>query len=151
MTGCGMCDTKPSDEHERNYFCIVANGEAFDVDGYAKSSPLKLDRVWRRGEKRVDSDTVHELSGLEIDLGEGINLSIEEQQEIAVESLSANERLLKTLQSTPGVTTFYLGLQENVLPDSLGSIMDVSRSLMKVALKIGIQVTIWACVDRRPQ
>ena len=134
-----------------NFFRIGANGETFDVDGYAKTSALPISCIVRRGEQNLDAGTVAELNYLEIDLGDGADLDIAEQQAIAVDFLTANEGPLRELGAAPGITSFYLGLQETVYPDSAGSVMDVSPALMEIALKIGMQLTIWACLNRKPR
>jgi hypothetical protein len=139
-----------TDQQERNYFCIIANGEMFDVDKYVRQSALKIDFFWRRGERRPNSETVYENSGVEISLGCGAELDPHEQQPIAVAYIAANKAHLAQLRSSPGITTFCLGLQETVYSDSLGSIMDLSPALMEIALEIKIQITIWSCLSRTP-
>lgn len=124
------------DDH-RNYFCICAGGAEFDVDAFAKATRLKFARFERK-------DFQHK--SIEIELGCGADLEFEEQQAIAVEFLSTNKDAMSLLRSDPAVTVFYLGLEGSVLRDSLGSIFDLSPSLMKMALETGIQVTVWACL-----
>jgi hypothetical protein len=129
-----------------NYFRVVASGESFDVDGFTKLLPLQINEIWHRGEPRGGCADLNETSGLCIDLGIGVDLNIEEQQDIAVEYLSANQNALQVLRSFPGVTDFYLGLQGTVHSNSLGSIYDLSPHSMEIALKIGVRVTIWSCL-----
>jgi hypothetical protein len=131
----------------RNYFCICANGESFDVDAYAKTSTLAIHSISHRGDPIPGSDAHKPLSGLQIDLGDGLALDVHEQQEIAAAFLSEHADELKRLRAVPQVTTFYLGLQQTVQLNSLGSIMDFSEPLMKASLAIGIGVTIWCCLS----
>jgi hypothetical protein len=130
-----------------HYFWLVAHGPDFDVDNYVSISPLQIDEVWRRGDKRPESELLRETSGLSIELGRGTEDSAEEQQEIAAAFLNENEAALTRLRSLPGVETFYLGLELTVDPKSKGSIMDMLPSLMQIALKIGIQITVWATIE----
>ncbi len=127
----------------RNYFCILATGEHFNVDQCVQSVPLRPSSVWRRGEMRNGS--VAEHNGLQIDMGDGDKLDAAEQQVLAAEFLESNRDAVRLLIAAPGVTTCYLGLQESVCIDSLGSIMDISPRLMKVLLELELQLTIWSC------
>lgn len=125
-------------------------GEGFDPDKFLKRSPLKGARVWHRGEKVAESNKLATSNGIEIFLGHGPDLHIDEQQPIALEYLVDHATALKKLVRAPGITGSYLGLQELVYPDSLGSIFDLSPALMKQALKLGLRVTVWSCLSPRP-
>jgi hypothetical protein len=140
-------------DDERNYFAIAASGPNFDVDRYLANCPFSISRVWRRGEPFSsdgcqDHSALHKHSGFEIDLGCGADLSIDEQQEIAAEFLTQHEATLVALKVVPGVESFYLGIQEQVFRDSAGSLFDLHSPLLHAALRIGIRITVWACLDR---
>ncbi|HEY4309514.1 MAG TPA: hypothetical protein VGN12_08690 [Pirellulales bacterium] len=130
----------------RNYFSIVAHGPRFDVDGYLKRHPLRSDIVWHAGDLHRNGETSLETNGFEIYLGRDSEIDFEEQQAIAAAYLEANEVHLKELKTLN--QGFYLGLRETVYPNSLGSIMDISSPLMHAVLKVGINLTIWACLER---
>lgn len=132
-----------------NYFRIVARGD-FDPDRFLQRSPLRGARVWHRGDKIADSSTRATDHGIEIILGDGPDLDFREQQSIAHGYLAAHATALKKLIRTPGVASSYLGIQDVVYPDSAGSIIDVSPTLMQQALKIGLQLTIWSCLSPQP-
>src|SRR5690349_273188 len=70
-----MSDPTP----QRNFVCIWAAGKTFDAARYTKSVSIEFSRVWQVG------DTVNgieqESSGLEIELGDGTELSMDEQQQ----------------------------------------------------------------------
>ena len=140
-------------DDQRNYFAIAASGANFDVDRYLADCPFTIGRVWRRGEPfssdgRPDNRALHKRSSFEIDLGCGADLPIDEQQEIAADFLKRHEAALVALKAIPGVETFYLGIQEQVLRDSLGSLFDLHPPLLQAALRIGIRLTVWTCLER---
>ena len=130
-----------------NYFSIVALGEDFDVDNYVQVSPLRINQVWHRGDARFDG-TPYANSGISIELGSGTELDTNEQQSIAADFLRGNNEALKELGSIRGVESFFLGLQLTICRNSAGSIMDMRQSLMQLALAVGVQVTVWACLER---
>lgn len=134
----------------RNHFLVGASGKEFDVDKYLSKYPLKVDLICRRGECVPGRDFVSEFSGFWADLGWGPDLELEDQQTIAIKYIERNQAKLKKLQSFPGVTNIYLGLQGLVYPDSAGSIFDLCPALMKLAVKVGIEITLTACVRPEP-
>ena len=92
---------------------------------------------------------LHKNSGFHIDLGRGADLSIEEQQEIAADFLLRHEAALAALKAIPAIETFYLGIQEEVLRHSAGSLFDLHPPLLQAALRIGIQLTVWALLEQK--
>jgi len=83
-------------------------------------------------------------------LGDGARVSLDEQQRIAVEFLSANKDALRDLANFPGVTTFPLGLQYNVeLEEGLrGFCMGPSPRLMWHALDVGVHPNFCVLVNK---
>lgn len=142
-TGRGIVMSEPTPR--RNFFCLWAGGEKFDVESYTKCVAMKVNRFWQVGE--IVNGIEQHSNGLEIELGDGTELSMQEQQQVAVEFLSENRQSLVKLRSSPGLRSIGLGLQEMVHADSAGSIMDLDPALMRIVLDIGIEVTIWACVS----
>jgi hypothetical protein len=136
-----MSDPTP----RRNFFCIWARGEAFDAVSYAQSVSIEFDRVLKAGD--TFNGIEQSSSGLEIELGDGTELSMDEQQEIAAELLATNRAAFDKLRSDPAGPSICLGLQETVHTDSAGSIMDLDPALMRAVLDMGIEVTMWACVS----
>jgi hypothetical protein len=123
----------------RNYFRICASGKQFNVDAFAKTTRLQFERFEHEGHQ-----------GITIELGCGAELDMKEQQSIAVTFLTANRADLEELRANNAVTQFYLGLEETVYDPSLGSIFDLSPSLMRIALEIGIHLTVWSCLRKNP-
>jgi hypothetical protein len=133
-------------QEPRNYFRIVVAGKDFDADQRLQEVALPWTSIWRRGKEH--EGRIADSSGVRIDLGDGDVLDVSEQQEIAADFLELHGLTLRSLLTTPGVETCYLGLQESVMIDSLGSIMDMSPRLMKIVLELEIQLTIWSCTVR---
>ena len=71
------------DKHRKpNYFGISASGKTFDVDHFFRGTELPIDHVWRRGEPRPKCVAVNDKNGIYIELGDGAEWSVQEQQEI---------------------------------------------------------------------
>jgi hypothetical protein len=130
----------------RNYFSIVAQGPGFDVDGYLKRHSMRTDVVWHAGDLHRSGQRLLETNGFEIYMGLDRDISFDNQQSIAATFLEANEVHMSELSALG--RGFYLGLRETVTPSSRGSIMDISRSLMQIILRVGIDLTICACVEQ---
>ena len=80
-------------------------------------------------------------------------MPIFEQEQIAIEFLSANREALKELATYPGVTTFILGLQYRIElgEGTIGFCVGPSVRLISHALDIGIQPTYYVTLDRRQE
>lgn len=130
-----------------NEFRLFAHGEAFDPEAYRAATTLKFDRVWHKGELRQDHP---KSSGVYKVLGEGWALSILEQEQIAIQYLTANREALRQLAQAPGVTTFILGLQYQIqLEEGLaGFTVGPPAPLMRLALEIGLAPTYYVVIDR---
>ncbi len=130
-----------------NEFRLFAHGEHFDPDAFLASRPLVFDGVWHKGEQCHDQP---KTSGVYKVLGNGHELSLSEQETIAVAYLSANRKALKTLAQVRDVTTFILGLHYNhrISPQTVGFCMGLSEELMWHCLDIGISPTIYVSVNR---
>jgi hypothetical protein len=131
-----------------NEFRLFAHGVAFDSDAYLAEAPLTFDGVWHKGEAGNDHP---KSSGVSKALGDGRAVSIVEQEQIAIEFLSANREALKGLATYPGVTTFILGLQYHIRLDegTIGFCLSPSARLMSQALDIGIAPIYYVTLDRR--
>jgi hypothetical protein len=125
-----------------DFFRIFAHGADFDVDAYRALAPLKFDGAWHKGERGHDHP---KSSGVFKVLGDGQTLSIREQEEIAIEFLSANHEALQALAHYPGVTTFILGLQYPVklALNTVAFCVSLSPLLMRHACEIGIEPTFY--------
>lgn len=121
-----------------NTFAIYARGADFDVNAFVASSPLKVDRVDRKGESRNPEVSKH--NRLVAYLGDGTALSISEQENVAVEYLQVNREALRELGKYPGVTNFVLNLQYVVelMPGTVGFNVEPSPVLMRRCLDVGI-------------
>jgi|GEM_PF-5436835 len=130
-----------------NEFQLFAHGVEFDPDAYLSISPLNFDGVWHKGESGYDHP---KSSGVFKVLGDGCTLPIFEQEQIAIEYLSANRDALKALAQHPHVTTFNLGLQYHIVLDAtiVGFCMGPSAQLMWHCLDIGITPTYYVTLDR---
>jgi hypothetical protein len=131
-----------------NEFRLFAHGVDFDPDAYMASTPLKFDGAWRKGESGHDHP---KSSGVFKVLGDGRKVPLFEQEEIAIEFLSANREALKSLAKYPGVTTFILGLQYHIEldPATIGFCMGPSALLMWHCLDIGVSPYFYVSLDRR--
>ncbi|MBX3413267.1 MAG: hypothetical protein KF708_11305 [Pirellulales bacterium] len=143
-----MFGTRPH-ESVPNYFRLVVHGKEFDVDKFVERYPLPNVQVWHRGDK-TDREQRETSNGFAIPLGSGPELHVDEQQQIAIDFLAAYTATLKKAARARGVTHCYLGLQEIVYPNTAGSIFDLSPTLLKHSLNIGLQVTVWSCLSPRP-
>jgi hypothetical protein len=128
----------------RGYFELFALGEEFDVDAYLRTAPLAFDNVWRRQEGGRPT------SGIGLRLGDGAELSLMDQQKLAVQFLATNRDALRELAQHPGVTTFTLGLQYNIelTEGLLGFCMSPTAKLMYQALDIGLRPTFYVVLKR---
>lgn len=130
-----------------NNFRLFAHGVAFDADAYLASAPLEFDGIWHKGE---DGNDHPKSSGVFKVLGDGRTVPTYEQEQIAMEFLSANREALKALATYPGVTTVIVGLQHHVELDesTIGFCIVPSAGLMTQALDIGISPTYYVTLDR---
>lgn len=130
-----------------NEFRIFAHGEDFDIDAYLATTQLQFDRIWRKGENGNDHP---KSNGIAKVLGDGHQVSLYDQETIAIAYLSANSDALKALGQFPGVTTFILGLQYNIAlgASTLGFCMGPSAELMWHVLDIGIDLNFYVVLDR---
>ena len=136
-----------------NYFTLFAHGDEFDVDAYLKTTSLKFDKVWRRGDLRGHPDFIqnkHPTSGIEKELGPGRDLSMIDQDRIARDFLEANESELKALATFPRVDTFILGLHHHIdlTPSLRGFCLSASARLAYFAVRIGITPTFYVDLER---
>lgn len=116
------------------HFEILVHGYSFDVDTYLKSSPLRFDTVWHRGEG------CYETNGVAIRLGNGVVTSLEDQERIAIEFLFRNRDPLKSLAAFSGADWRFLDLQYDVPRDEFwaGCCLHLSPKLMWHALDVGL-------------
>jgi hypothetical protein len=130
-----------------NYFAVFAHGSNFDVDTYLRSTKLQFDHVWRLGEPKRFSclGGPHETSGVEILLGDGARLNLDEQNNLAIDYIRANRDELRALGRFPGVETFCLGLQRNMTfhPNLLCLCIGSSKLLMGETLDIGADLSYY--------
>ena len=137
-----------------NHLTLFAHGESFDVDAFLASTTLQLDYIWRRGDQLRYScvESRYETSGVEIILGDGTAIPFLKQDGIAIKYIKAHEDELRALAKSSGVETFILGLQYHLkLDDGLtGFCMGPSPLLMWHALDVGVWLTYYVTLDRRP-
>jgi hypothetical protein len=93
-------------------FHIFAHGETFDVDAFLATSTIHPDYVWRRAPR--------ETSGIEIFLGDGREIRLVDQEDIAISYLKTHRDELRALAQFPGVDTFILGLVLICKPEHTG-------------------------------
>jgi hypothetical protein len=123
-------------------FHIFALGETFDVDAFLARSSLRPDFVWRQ---MGNGPT----NGLEILLGDVDRTTLQQQEEIAVNYLSAHRDELRCLASFPGVEALNLGLVYRVGPNQLGVCLGPSRALMISALDSGVRPNYYVTITGR--
>jgi hypothetical protein len=131
-----------------NEFRLFAHGKAFNPQAFLETTTLNFDGVWHKGELGHDHP---KSSGIFKILGDGPTVPLEEQEQIAIDYLSANHDALKLLAQAPGVTTFILGLQYQVkLEENItGFAIGPSAPLMSLALDIGIAPTYYIMLERK--
>jgi hypothetical protein len=122
-------------------FHIFAHGDKFDVDAFMAASKFRPDYVWRRGPR--------ETSGIELFLGDGREIRLVDQEDIAIAYLKKNKDELKALAEFPGVDTLILGLVWICKPENTGFCVGPSAELMRHALEIGIQPVYYGTIDER--
>lgn len=122
-------------------FHIFAHGETFDVDAFLANSTLQPDYVWHRGPRAT--------SGIEIFLGDGREIRLVDQVEIAIAYLKTHRDELRALAQFPGVDTCILGLVWICKPASTGFCLGPSLQLMQHALDIGIRPLYYGTIDGR--
>jgi len=97
-----------------NHFVLFAHGRDFDVDAFLATTPLRFDKVWRRGELASACGGVehrYETAGVEVKLGDGATLPLREQEHVACEFLRRNRDPLRALTSFAGADHRFLRLQ----------------------------------------
>jgi hypothetical protein len=129
-----------------NQFQLFAHGVDFDADAYLASAPLRFDGMWRKGESGLDHP---KSNGVFKVLGDGLALSVWEQEKIAIDFLSANRDALKALAEYPGVTTIILGLQYCIELDggTFGFCVGLTAKFMRQCLDIGISPNYYLTLD----
>jgi hypothetical protein len=137
-----------------HHFTIFAHGKEFDPDACLRDSSLEFDRSWHLGDPRGCADFFqdeHPTSGIEIVLGNGRELTIDEQDRIARDFLEEHENALAQLSKYPGVDTFILGLHYRIphTPGLRGFCMSASARLMYFALRTGVDVTFYGSFGKK--
>ncbi|HET9409991.1 MAG TPA: hypothetical protein VFO39_22330 [Candidatus Sulfotelmatobacter sp.] len=122
-------------------FHIIAHGDKFDVDAFMATSSLRPDYAWRRGPSGT--------SGIELFLGDGRQINLPDQEDIAIEYLTTHRDELRVLAEFPGVDTFILGLVWICKPEHTGFCVGPSAELMRHALDVGILPFYYVTIDER--
>jgi hypothetical protein len=120
---------------------IIAHGEKFDVDAFLATSSLRPDYLWRSGPSGT--------SGIELLLGDGRQIGLFEQEDIAVAYLNTHKEELKALARFPGVSTLILGLVWICTTEQFEFAVGPSAELMQLALDIGILPLYYCTIDGR--
>lgn len=130
-----------------NFFHLFAHGEAFDPDAFLAVSPLRPDRVWRRGEPKRGYEGIeglpgHETGGVEFVLGDGRAILYPAQEEIALAFITAHRDELKVLGDFPGADHFTLMFhyEREFDGDMVSGCVGASRRLMWHTLDIGCRL-----------
>ena len=116
-------------------------GEKFNVDAFLASSTLRPHFVWRREAPLT--------SGVEFFLGDGRQIRVPDQEEIAVAYLKAHRDELRALGQFPGIEAFILGLVYVCPLDSTGFALGPPPALMRHALDIGISPRYYGTIEGR--
>jgi hypothetical protein len=132
-----------------NQFAIFALGKTLDVDALTPQLSLRIDKVWHLGDRRGYGS--YKTSGVWIDLGNGAELTFDEQVRIAYEYVRDNQHQLLVLGQFEGVEAFTLGIQFNVhlQEGQVGFIVDFPAKLMAQALKIGASLIAYVFIARQ--
>lgn len=106
--------------------CILrAGGHDFDLDSFIASVPLKIDSLWRNGEKRFPNSTsnerINESSGVRIVASEADFSELSQQIEDVVAFLQCNQENVKRLCSYPGVESAVLDFGAEIHPPGWAS------------------------------
>lgn len=130
-----------------NQFRLFAVGDDFDVDAYLPTTILEFDTVWRRGDIR-GCEYFHDrypTSGIAKSLGDGLTLTPDEQDDLAIEYLKHNVEPLRELAVFPGVETVRLGLHWKIdnSPGIISTAVRLSPQLMLYALKARVEPLIY--------
>ena len=137
-----------------NDFHILAHGEEFDLDAFLATTTLRPDFVWRRGDqKSACFDSRHPTSGIELSLGDGLAISLWDQEKIAIAYLQEHRDELRVLGEFPGVRVFILSLQYlfKLDPGTVGFWVTPCPPLMRQCLDLGIYLTYHVRLDRRAE
>jgi hypothetical protein len=123
-----------------NFFRLFALGHAFDVDAYIKTSSLRFDHIWHRGDPKPGGIGRFANSGAQIDLGDGRKIPAEQQEAVAADFLDAHDRLLRELGVFPGVTHVTLGIHfcVHATPGLSSFTVGPSARLMQSALRAAV-------------
>lgn len=135
-----------------NDFHILAHGEEFDVNAFLATTTLRPDLVWRRGDQRsACSKSRHSTSGFQLSLGDGLSVSLWDQEKMALAYLQDNQEELRSLRLCPGLKFLILSLNYffKLDPSTVGFWVDPSRPLMRHCLDIGVHLTYHVRLDRR--
>ena len=135
-----------------SFFRLFALGDDFDVDAYVKTSPLEFDRVWHRSDPKPGGIGRYANSGLQIELGDGRDLAIDEQDRIAAEFIEAHEQPLRELSDFEGVThvTLVLHFFIEAAPDLVSTTVSPSFRLMHFALRAAVSPRYYVELVRKP-
>ena len=122
-----------------NFFKLFAHGVEFDADAYFSTDPIGFHRVWRVGEQHYKTNGVEKL------LGDGEQLTVFDQDQIATAFLEKHEAELFTVGRLPGVDTFILGLQYRTEfgPDLRGICLSFSARLTYFVLRTGVSPSFY--------
>jgi hypothetical protein len=134
-----------------NYFQILAHGHDFDVDAFLRSTSLRVGRVWRRNDpKGACAGSSHATSGVEIPLGNGLDIPFRQQESLAAEFLASNREALLTLAQAQGTQHRILGLQLRIelSPTVSGFAVSISPKLSRLALDLGFVPTVYVDLVR---
>lgn len=135
----------------KNFFTLFAHGPGFDIDAYLATTTLDFDRIWRRGDPLGCGGSTRATSGVEKILGDGPNLSYDEQEEIACDYLYKHLDELHALAEYPGADTFILGFHYvlEVYSNSVAYCVGPSRELTLFAASARVSLTYYLVVERR--
>jgi hypothetical protein len=120
---------------------ILAHGEKFDVDAFLASSTLQANFVWRREAPLT--------SGVEFLLGDGRQIRLPNQEEIAAAYLEAHRDELRALGQFAGIEAFILGFVYVCPLDATGFALGPSPALMRQAVDIGISLRYYGTIEGR--
>lgn len=137
-----------------NEFSITTHGDNWNVDEYLKNSKLKFSSIWHRNDKRGCEGfgyDFHPTSGVDISLGDGYALELDEQEEIAFKFITDKFDELKELTSSENNVYRILGFQYNieVYENLAGFCMSVSDELTQLSLDVGLGVNFYVNVIQK--
>jgi hypothetical protein len=121
---------------------LSAYGAGFDVDGFLRTSPLKVDDVWHEGEPTGTAGSFTKSSGLRIDILDDALDDFAAQKNAAMTFLHENRHELQQLAQAVGDRQFALKFGIRLREDIAVWVDGIPPELSRLAGDVGCWITI---------